>query len=255
MFAGCRVSELFRCYHSILINAPHRAANLLPLQHSSFYVPETHFPEITSNGATSSGPPARSSPRLCSDYDTGINLTSPAVHIICYGHSMHFCPPPVTSAAFLAVTARVDLDRRMPSSHLACLPSLPLNREAADALRFAGPTQEDIIEARSGSCVRPWIRATCQHLSQHLDNLALWNASVQYDTDWHRITLMNHNKLSELPLPRQYSAFAPGQLTGLWNGKFLVRSTFLSFFLSLVFSVTPTSSHNLILNGEKINIS
>lgn len=139
-----------------------------------------------------------------------------------YGRYMDLHTPPVTPAAFLGLAVRLDFDRQMPSSYLSCLLSLPPNREAADALRFAGPTLEDLIEARL-AYVRPWTGSSPFHAID-LNNLAFEMTSTQHDAAWRRLTLMKNGRLSEIALSNGGSAFVPGQLNGLWTGKLLVSS-------------------------------
>lgn len=157
---------------------------------------------------------------LPSAYMQGVD-TELVTHVEHYGHHIPYTTPPVTPAAFLAIAARLDFGRRMPSGCLACLLSLPPNREAADALRFSGPTLEDMLEARS-AYVKPWFRPS--KTINYNDKVEFAMSSVQHDAAWRRLTLKS--KLSEFPSSNRVSAFVPGQLTGLWTGKLLVSIFF-----------------------------
>lgn len=190
-------------------------------QYPSVYVPETFF-QANPVVALPSAP-------LCSQVVGG---AEPPVHVEHFGQLMHVRTPPVTPAAFLAVSVRLDFARKMKTNYLACLLSLPPNREIADALRFTGPTVEDFIEARSAS-VKPWTESPHQPTINHSSRLTFEMPSEQHDAGWSRL-MIRSNKLSELPFASRCSAFVPGQLAGLWAGKLLVSQIDFSSLLNSV---------------------
>ncbi|KAI5122553.1 hypothetical protein M0805_005280 [Coniferiporia weirii] len=190
-------------------------------RYKSFYAPETFF--WFAMEAQSSNTRELSFPSPLSDHaHTPIHsATFRKSHVVHFGRTVAICAPPVTLAAFLATTVRLDFDQQGRSSPRGCILSLPLNREAANVLGVGGPTLADMAELASSTRVKPWTRFTGN--AGLLGGLVHKMTSDRHDQDWRRITLSHdYCRLTSRTRPFKNRPFVPGQLSGLWAGKLMV---------------------------------
>ncbi|KAH8118103.1 hypothetical protein DFH11DRAFT_1687126 [Phellopilus nigrolimitatus] len=136
-----------------------------------------------------------------------IHFTAPKMsHIIHFGQTLNLCTPPSTAVAFLAMAIRLDFDQQV----------------TATALGVGGPTMEDMAELASATRVRPWLGIATSD-TEHLSIPAHKTTSILHDLDWYRITSCHdYSRLNLRRLPFNSRTFVPGQLSGLWAGKFMV---------------------------------
>jgi hypothetical protein len=144
-----------------------------------------------------------------------------------YGISLDFSRPLISTAAKLIYFSHTEIvPFNIPSQ-------LPHSRAHAIQLGYfgVGPTRADIIEVNShvNTKLVPqtkwdwWEDLTEQELEQEDRGMTSWDlksASSKWDNDWMRLAYCSNPWVR---VPGQGRVHTPGSLTGLWQGRMLVR--------------------------------
>lgn len=130
-----------------------------------------------------------------------------SIEIHYFGRFLSFQVPSISQIALLAYTARLEITQPRTSDNR---PPIPANRAIADERGWQGATLEDHDDFdRHGRTALPErVHLGCNHC-QFMD-------SRSHDIDWYRL-LGDFHVIGG----QQYN---PGQVQGLWCGKFLVMS-------------------------------
>lgn len=193
---------------------------------SSFQMAATYAPDCYFNlpicDQTTSLPPHCSGPQ-------------PSVtEIIHYSHKLRLAVPLATSAAALITTVRTeelqDLGRFPEAAR-----SMPHDRASADALGMSGPTFEDISSFHFQERIHVPHRNVPvadlgfdQYNSDAEDedkSSPLPKCSERYDEDWSRLVACHHPWMG--PTALRGKMFTPGSLVGSWEGRMLVKSSYV----------------------------
>lgn len=191
------------------------AHEFIGLQLPSFYAPDNDFRVQDLQVPESSRPPA-------SRYDAQKFPTPKISCITHYACQINLRPPPISSYASLALVARYDFaqEEKVPPGFEA----LPADRAAANALGVTGPTQADVIEIMSR------LRNKLPGMYPQGTGPFGRGSSRNHEEEWYQITscfyLGTSGLRSSLLPPGR--AFVPGQLCGLWAGKFAVSPIYFA---------------------------
>ena len=188
------------------------AHDTIDRQLPSFYAPDNEFRVQDLN-------PQYSSRSQGSGYDARMFPLPKISCITHYAREINLRPPPISSCAFLALVARYEyaLDEKGAQAIEA---SRPLDRAHANALGVTGATQADMIEIASR------IRNKLPGLRPRGTDRFGHGCSRNHDEEWYQVTSCFYPGTSGLrslsPKMPQGRVFVPGQLCGLWAGKFMV---------------------------------
>lgn len=145
---------------------------------------------------------------------------SPKVRTIThYSRRLTIATPPLTPAALLATTVRVEAFHDglplPPASQ-----SLPPDRASANAIGYTGITLEDVRHFHYETRTCYVERCTVNGDTDSVDR-GLIQGSMRHDEDWSR-QVSCHDPWTDSPLLRG-KVYTPGALTGSWSGRVLVR--------------------------------
>ncbi|KLO17249.1 hypothetical protein SCHPADRAFT_179228 [Schizopora paradoxa] len=178
----------------------------------SFYAPDNEF-------RVQAFHPQCSSRSQGSGYDARLFPLPKISCITHYAREINLRPPPISSCAFLALVARYEYALDDKGSQVIEA-SRPLDRAHANALGLTGATQADMIEIASRIRNKlPGVRPRGTDRFGH-------GCSRNHDEEWYQVTSCFYPGTSGLrslsPKMPQGRVFVPGQLCGLWAGKFMV---------------------------------
>lgn len=155
---------------------------------------------------------------LCLSQNAAPHTSGPTpkvTRIVHYTHEITIAAPSLTSAALLAMTVRAEAvqdNSPLPAQAL----TLPLNREAANALGVMGKTLEDVREFHYN--VRTRFLEKCTVGTADSSNRII--DSTRHDEDWYRLVSC-HDPWGSVAHMRG-KVYTLGSMSGTWDGRLLV---------------------------------